>query len=585
MSLEAKDLYSAARNHNPGGYGIRGANGSISIRKFTNSLDYSLDAIKLREVYETVMRNKRFTFKMGKKEYTTSIINIKFTYSYKLYNKSGKNCFIRDGYNFRDAVFIDCVWLKDGVLAGIQTNTTVENKIDDEFLGECFKYQNGVYVETGKNPVIMDRSELREYLYKNGFVCDGVTYTRYKRSCGSSRVGKCLFVDARLSSRMEKWDKCGLAVKEGNEVDLAAWEAYISLPMSSIIGTIDILPENILVIDDYDSVFEEEVVAVDDNGGVLRSEERRAEVSNSIWDGQSLMDTSLFEGEYQDKGMLLLRNQFFKTCAFNTNIQEWFEDNGITEISQLNGYTKATDIRDIKLITTPNSIKYTKFGSVEQWLNNIGITFGVVKYEKKTHFFDGRMVQCHYQLLNTLQLSYDEMEAVLKPSLDYITQVKEDPDVLRFHISYPYDEMEITPLTSKNEIVFKMLGINNKFAKTKLFADFKNDLVKAFLRNLKQGHILVEGNYSTLFGNGVEMLKQAIGRFDGTSEIGVGCVHTTNFAYGETVLGSRSPHILAGNILLATNVANAKIDKYFNLSDEIVCINSIGENIQQRLNG
>ena len=123
-------------------------------------------------------------------------------------------------------------------------------------------------------------------------------------------------------------------------------------------------------------------------------------------------------GEYSCYGMLLLRNKFFKSCCFNTNIQKWFHDNNITEVSQLNGFTLATDVSEIKMITTPNSVKYLKFGTMEQWLNNLPSTFGVVKHEKKTHFFDGDMVQTHYQLLNTLQLSQKETNELLQLSFD-----------------------------------------------------------------------------------------------------------------------------------------------------------------------
>ena len=105
------------------------------------------------------------------------------------------------------------------------------------------------------------------------------------------------------------------------------------------------------------------------------------------------------------------------------------------------------------------------------------------------------------------------------------------------------------------------------------------------MRELRRGHILINGNYSTLLGNGLEMLQHAIGAFNGESVIGIGNIHSKRFAYGQTILGSRSPHINAGNIYLATNVENAEIDKYFNLSQEIVCVNAINENIQQRLNG
>ena len=103
--------------------------------------------------------------------------------------------------------------------------------------------------------------------------------------------------------------------------------------------------------------------------------------------------------------MLLLRNRFFKSCCFHTNIQQFFADNNITGINQLNGKTFAKDIADIKLSTNPSSIKYLKYGSFEQWIENLDPTFGIVKFDKPPQFFMGEMVQTHYQLLNTLEVS------------------------------------------------------------------------------------------------------------------------------------------------------------------------------------
>lgn len=586
LSLEAKDIYGAMHYHgvNTVGYSVRGSDGSLSLRKFTSVFDDSLDLSKACELYEKITRRKDMSFSKGKHVYTQAFINVTFKYDYKLFNKAGKNTFIRAGYTYRDCSFTDCVCVKDGQLIGIVLNQEVVTPLPKETLESCFVFEDGKYIQKGEPVCIKDRAALRRELYENGFMCDGIYYVRYKRSGGSSRVGKCLFVNNILAERMSKWDKCGIKLNEGDAVDLAAWEAYISLPMSSTIDTVEIAPENILVIDDYDSVFTDSAVAVGIVDGKLHAEEKDVEVSNSIWDGQSLMDKSLF-GPYKDKGMLLLRNRFFKTCAFNTNIQQYFKDNNITDVSQLNGFTVAKKIEDIKLITTKSSIKYTKFGEVHQWMSNIDNTYGIVKFEKPTHYFDGRMVQSHYQLLNTLPLTPEEVHEILQPSLDYITKVRTDPDILRYHISYP-GETEITaPLTSKNEIVFKLLGINDEFAKTKLYYDFRNDIVKAFMRNLKQGHILLQGNYSTLFGNGLEMLQQSIGKFRGGSTIGQGRVICKNFAPDTELLGSRSPHITMGNICLFKNISNEDYNRYFNLTNEIVCINAIEENIQQRCNG
>lgn len=291
-------------------------------------------------------------------------------------------------------------------------------------------------------------------------------------------------------------------------------------------------------------------------------------------------------GDYSCYGMVLLRTHFFKSCAFNTNIQQFFIDNGITDIKQLNGFTLAKDIKDVKFITTPNSIKYLKFGTAKQWLKRISPTFGVVKHEKKTHFFNGGMVQTHYQLLNTLQLSYEEMQKFLKPSLDYMDLLRSEPAVLRYHIHLPEDQQVTqSKYKSKNDIVFQLLGLNEEFTETKIYRDFCRNTIKAYKQNMLYGHVLVDGNYSTLFGNPLEMLQHSIGTFTGESVLGVGNVHSKRFGYGERLLGSRSPHVCVGNILLTNNVACEEIDRYFNLTEEIVCINSINENILQRLSG
>lgn len=553
-----------------------------------NTLDYSLDLIKLREVYERVYRRMDFGFFVGDKEYTQRVINVTFKYSVKEYNEIRKGLYIKFGYSISDVTICDGVDVRDGELVAIQVGCDIQNPIVDEILGKYFWYEDGQYKAKRNIAALKSVADLRNELYDKGFYCNGIHYIRFKRSSGSSRVGKCLFIDEKLYPRMHKWELCGLKVKDGQEIDLAALEAYIALTLSSIIDTIEINPENILLIDDYESVFRDDVIAVsaDDNGNLTAAPEN-VEISNSIWDGQSLMDKSLF-GKYQQYGMLLLRNRFFKSCCFNCNIQKFFADNGITDVSQLNGKTLATNIEDVKLITTPSSIKYLKFGTFENWLKNLDSLFGVVKHEKKTHFFDGRLVQTHYQLINTIQMSYEDVEEFLEPSLSYLKLLNNEPAVLRNHIKYPVAQefrLPLTALESKNDIVYKLMGLNDKFCHTKLYTDFRNDLTKSFIKNLKNGHVLVNGNYSTLCGNPVEMLMQSIGLFDGTPIISIGRVYSTRFEFGKTILGSRSPHINPGNILLTRNTYVDEISRYCNVTEEIVCINAIGENIQQRLNG
>lgn len=603
-SLDGKDIYISNSLDPKNGYRLKNKTGNLNLSRFINSLDYSLDLIKMRQVHKSLfpvadVKQLETIFSFDEKgneydevhsrgkEYSCQVINVTFKYSNKEFNRVRGSYYIRFGYRIDDLEFEDCIAWDDGEIVGVQTGEKVKCPVDAEEL-PYFIFKDGMYRAKDNIKTCNNVADIRSDIYENSFMCEGIKYVRFKRSSGSSRVGKCLFINERLYDVMHEWEMCGIQVDEGQDIDLAALEPYIALTLSSIIDTIEIKPENILVVDDYKSVFRERAIATRLIDGRLVSKPEDVEISNSIWDGQSLMDRSLF-GEYSNKGMLLLRARFFKSCCFNANIQQWFADHGIKKISQLNGYTRAKKIEDVKLITTPSSIKYLKFGTLNQWLDTLETTFGVVKYEKKTHFFDGRMVQTHYQLINTLQMTYEEVEQFIKPSLDYARMIKTDPAVLRHQISYQYQSPDDTfytkAVTSKNDIIYRLLGMNDRFAKTKMYRNFCNDLIKSFIKNLRCGHVLVRGNYSTLCGNPIEMLKMAIGQFDGKSIIERNTVHCEMFENGKELLGSRSPHVTIGNILVTKNVIRPEIARYMNPTNEIVYVNSIQENLLERLSG
>lgn len=596
-SIDAKDLYISNNyiDQSKNGYVLRKRNGEFNMRKFRNSLDYSLDLIKLRDVFqktyhEIANNDAPFSFMDRGKEYSQHVINVTFHYSVKEFNMITHDLYVRLGYRIQDCDFGDTpvAYNEAGQLIGIKTNMDTVPQYD---IPSYFVYIQaedepiGHYEASGGIPVVMSRRDVREWIYKNGFCCEGIHYVRFKRSSGSARVGKCLFINDKLYSRMHTYEKCGLTVRDGQKIDLAAWESYISLTSSSIIDTIEIDPNSILVIDDYDSKFVDTVMATKVVDGHLFTEPETIEVKNSIWDGQSLIDISAM-GEYAEHGMILVRNRFFKSCCFNTNIQKWFQDNNITEISQLHGRTRAQRVEDIKIITTPSSIKFLKFGDLDMWLDKLETTFGVVKYEKKTHYFDGDMVRTHYQLLNTLQMSFEETKELLKDSIEYILAMRDDPAVLRNYLKFTsYRDDLVVGAQDKNEVIYALMNLNDQFPKTKMYAEFVSRLIKSQTDLLKCGRVLVNGNYSTLFGNPVEMLLFTIGKFDGKSQLGEGCIHSTRFAYNRKILMSRSPHVTIGNLMVENNVENKELDTYFNLTNEICCMNSINENSLARLSG
>lgn len=177
------------------------SDGNPNYKKYINSLDYSLDQIKLREVYEKVYRRMDFSFTHRNKLYSPHVINVTFKYSVCEWNRIGKKGYVKRGYCERRMIFDDGVSVLNGELVGILLGKHVEHALPPEQLEPYFKYdaEHGTY-ELAHNPKsYLSTAATRKELYQNGFLCDGVHYIRWKRSGGSSRVGKCLFINDAIS--------------------------------------------------------------------------------------------------------------------------------------------------------------------------------------------------------------------------------------------------------------------------------------------------------------------------------------------------------------------------------------------------
>lgn len=602
--LQGKDVYDKIKNISQ--HKRRGA-----------TLDYSLGTKQLQNIaYEVLPKKKADSLffesdSENGKQCTNAIVSLSFDYNLCEYNKVKIKdkvfyAHYKSGLSYRE---ISTILSEELLENGVYTTQGFEEGIELILLGEetslskddlpsGFRSEDGrIVVSSSGSRVILHSSDIRRELYNNGFKLtfdDGkeVEYVRFLRSSGQARVGSCLFILKKLYKPMIKWSYMNLDIPKSKKVDLAGLEAYISLAFSSIIDTLIISKEEILVIDDYESLFET-------TGMVTRSEtidgvDRLVtspltfEQSNSIWDGQSILDESKFVG-YEDKGMLLLRNRMAKSCAFNGKIQKFFKDNGVVSVEQLNGFTLAKDISQIKLITTPNSIKYLKYGTLEEFLEGMDEEWGIVKYDKPTKHHQGASVATHYQLLNTLQMTREDMEEFLAPTLEYLKGLKTDIEFLKNHLRLKENRyVEVNGHESKDSFILKMLQINKDFHRTKMFRNFKKNLIASYVNSIKRGHVLVNGNYSTLCGNPIEMLLHSIGKFDGTSILDIDEVCSLNFDCGAMTVNSRSPHVANGNVHISTNCSIEKrniILAYMNLTKQIVCLNSIGNNILETLSG
>lgn len=448
-------------------------------------------------------------------------------------------------------------------------------------------FDNPIYEgETGNRKQVMNNKETRLYLYENGFIVEGTKFVRYQRSSGSARVGSCLFIEERYYDQMTKFSNMGLKFEEGEECDIASLFAYQSLTLSTMIDKIEINPDEILLIDDQSTSFKTmaSLTELDEKGRVTVAEKEITQTQD-LWDGQSLMDESLFGEKYKDKGMLLLRNHFFKSACFNTKIQKFFHDNDVYEVEDMFG--RRMDARNIKLITTPNSLKALKFSykmkrkknqdlqMYEYWLDKM-TDFGIVKYEKPSKF--GSYNRTSYQMINSLPFTREDIHELMKEEINYIDLINNNVAVFKHRLS-------ISEPNTNYSFIMNMITINDDIQYTKLYKDARRNVVNSHKKKLLKGKIRINNSdYFTMVSMPYEMLEYAA--FNRWSPVFTGKkVYSSYFKHGERLAGFRNPHVMSSNVELVKNEYHYKFDEYFNFSTNIVVVSPWDNDITNRLQG
>lgn len=528
---------------------------------FTATIPYSLEMLRLDEYY-----NKDI-YVVNKKQYTKSIINIRFD----------SNC---------------VEWM---------------DKIDKD-TGEILTDDNGKAIRVKKT--LANKKKMRKYLYKNGFVIDNQKYIFYKRGASKARTGSCLFIKEEMYDKLMNRSRLihnkpeqGLYFKENEVCDITSLNAYQSLILSGLEDIIEIPKESILIIDDIGSKPFKTISSVTtEENGVLKTETKEVTRVNNMTDGQGLMDESLFElvGR-QHKGMMLLRSDLFKCCAFNTKLQKFFEYmdslGKIKDGKILDKYRGWVDYKNIKLVTTPSSVKYLKFKNKFNneidcymgWFDNIDNIFGIVKSDKEGNY--GSWNRTTYQIINSMPFTKEQLKELMKPELEYINLLKTDISYFKNHIAVSErateelekdielldwdneEDVETGGLYNSGEMINNILSINSDFQHTKIFKQFRIDQIKCYINELRKGKFRLENTiYATIVANPYEMLLHSIGLFNGECLAKGFEMYCKSYNNNQELATFRNPHINSGNVMLAKNVWHDEY-KWFNLTNNITIVN------------
>lgn len=449
----------------------------------------------------------------------------------------------------------------------------------------------------------LTNEELRTLYYNEGVDIEYITRDRngdvkkkeiihYKmlfRSTGKAKKGTCMFIRDKLYKKAHNFLHMGIKPDEDNPM-IVELSAYAPLVASGIVGRIKINPKNILILKDVDRFFKTNVISVetDENKHCIAKRIDNYDLKNTLFDGQALIDSSIFPS--WGNGYVLLRHHFCKMAAFNTNIQKFFKDyfgdNYYTATVQ-DMFGNEHYVKDIELITTDNACKWLKFDvSYDYWCEKVyenNCMFGVVKTAHESKL--GSVQKMSYQMVNSLDI--DIMQNVVQKSYDYIVELKKNNDVfldyLRKNINFSNDY----------EVLIALCQHNPEFVRSDYFRERKKAIIKAYVLNTKSGKIIQNADNLTIIGSPYAMLLYAacgdetIVDNDDTfcfEKNTIQC-YTDRFDDGEYLAGFRSPFNGKYNLSYMHNVYDERFKKYFNFGKQIIAVNMIGTDFQDRNNG
>lgn len=437
--------------------------------------------------------------------------------------------------------------------------------------------------------------ELRTMFYENGIEvpyvnksggCSIIRYKMFYRTPGKAKEGSCMFINEDLYDDAIHWIRMGLTLPEHN-APIVEMGAYSSLSASSIVGKINIPPENILVIPDVDAYMNTKVVSIeiDEDKHCQAVEKDNYQLKNVMFDGQALIDSSIFPD--WGNGYILLRHHFFKAAAFNSNIQLFMKDHfgdeyATAEVTDMFG--RKMKAKDVLLITTENALKFLKFDVSfdywSDWVRENGCQFGIVKTAHPSKL--GEKQRMSYQMVNAMDLS--KMEEIVSESMDYINSLKKDDncflDYLTKNVNFSNDF----------EVLLALVEQNPDFVNSTYFRDRRSSVLSSCMLNFKNGRLLQNGDNLVIVGSPYAMLMHSVGddplsdsTFE-TEEEAIQC-YSERFDDDEYLAEFRSPMNSRNNIGLLHNCKSQLMVKYFNLGKNCVAVNMNGTIFQSRNNG
>ena len=187
-----------------------------------------------------------------------------------------------------------------------------------------------------------------------------------------------------------------------------------------------------------------------------------------------------------------------------------------------------------------------------------------------------------YQMINSLGIEI--MPEVVQCSMDYIELLKTDDNAF---LNYLRDNRNFS---NDYEVLVALCEQDRDFCRSEYFRDRKRKIIEAYVLNFKNGKIIQNADNLVIVGSPYAMLLHSVGEdvekdFTFTTEEDAIQCYTERFNDGEYLAEFRSPFNSKNNMGHLHNVYNDIYKKYFVFGKQIIAVNMIHTDFQDRNNG
>ena len=414
------------------------------------------------------------------------------------------------------------------------------NNVNTDFLAK--KIKNKIKLEKQKNSTEETRNNIKE-LYKQlyntqfqkdymcliidkkshydrankGFYINGIKYKRFLGTNGGIKNSTIIYVSERVYPFLKERLDCG----RNKNIPLvpAKLEAYQALMCSSSIPVS--MPKGIIVVKDCVTHFKDNVIFVDDSESdepvVTYKDNVDIELIDS--DGYGLMSPDIarrWNGELNNNdeeclsGVNIRGLAWTKGMLFPFDFIEFAEKvAGTYEV--VDAWGTIRDIRDAEVILTTSMLKlWDCYDSFEDYWSNIEkykFKFAIAKTapeELETERYT------NYQFLQSYNLSDEDIDELIKPTLDEIEEVL-GLDYQKSLLFLKGMSMSEKNVWNNTEYYVKSLMIEPKMINDPYIRSQIYRMIKKKIQQAKIGALKVNGNFAIISGDPYSLCQSMFG--------------------------------------------------------------------------